>query len=198
LAPLAIKAPNTDFNFLLNLIDYKEFDADISNAALKKFKNHLWYLAPENAAFAIFDDDVPLDIKQKISDKMKTIDNSDCDNQIERYMIKNEDLYGLKTKDISYFITADSKAMFSRFNIHSDFLNNSPSTWKENENFQRGMELLKRIVVVNDVAERGVKLIQEYNSILSKDETEKQYIVQIVSEYRKQYPDSTKTKLMKK
>lgn len=43
-------------------------------------------------------------------------------------------------------------------------------------------------MVVNDVAERNVKLIEEYNTILTKDEDQKQYHLQVVNEYRKKYP----------
>ncbi len=52
-------------------------------------------------------------------------------------------------------------------------------------------------MVVNDVAERGVKLIQDYNNILTKDETEKQFVLQIVAGDRKKYPTATKSCLMK-
>lgn len=197
LAPLCAKAPYLDFNFLLNIIEYKNVDADISNAAVKKFAKHLWYLAPETAAFAFFDDDVPLDIKHKMAIKMKTVEDTDYESPVKRFIIKQEEFHVLKEKDLSYFITSESNAMFSRFKISMNFMNKSPSTWREDENYQRGMKILNSLVVVNDVAERGVKLIQEYNNILSKDETEKQYIIQIVSEYRKRYPDSSKSTLSK-
>jgi hypothetical protein len=51
---------------------------------------------------------------------------------------------------------------------------------------------------VNDCGERGIKLIQDYNNILTKDETEKQYILQIVAGEPKKYPTATKSSLMKK
>ena len=37
-----------------------------------------------------------------------------------------------------------------------------------------------------------------YNNILTKDETEKQFGLQIVTENRKTYPTATKSSLMKK
>lgn len=39
--------------------------------------------------------------------------------------------------------------------------------------------------MVNDSAERGVKLIQEYNKIITNNEEEKQYLLQIVEDNRK-------------
>ena len=51
---------------------------------------------------------------------------------------------------------------------------------------------------MNGIAERGVKLIQEYNIILTKDETKKQFVLQIVNENRKNYPSATKYSLTRK
>ena len=44
--------------------------------------------------------------------------------------------------------------------------------------------------VTNDTAERGVSLIQNYLHVLTKDEEQRQYLLQIVSERRKKFPDS--------
>ena len=197
LSPFPEKAPYLDYNFLLRLINYKQMDPEISSAAVKKFTNHLWYLSPEPAAFAFFDDEVPIHMKQKLAAIMMTTEDCDEENQIKRYIVKNDDIHHLKEKDFSHFICAESKTFFSRFSISTDFLTHCPSTWKDDINFQRGLQIVKSIVVVNDVAERGVKLIQEYQNILSKDEEEKQCILQIVSDHRKKYPHATKSGLMK-
>jgi len=50
--------------------------------------------------------------------------------------------------------------------------------------------------VVNDIAERSVKLIHEYNSILTNDEDQKQYWLQVVYAHRNQFPDSNKNTLL--
>lgn len=38
---------------------------------------------------------------------------------------------------------------------------------------------------MNDVAEKGIKFIQDYKNILIKNETEKQFVLQIVATDRK-------------
>lgn len=45
-------------------------------------------------------------------------------------------------------MTADSKVMFTRFEIHRNFLNKSPFNWKEDEDFQSDMELFECLVMV--------------------------------------------------
>jgi hypothetical protein len=52
--------------------------------------------------------------------------------------------------------------------------------------------ILTELSVINDVAERGVKLVQEYNSILTKGENQKQFLLQVVNDYTTNYPDYKK------
>jgi hypothetical protein len=58
----------------------------------------------------------------------------------------------------------------------------------------QGQERLKKLRVVNDTAERGVKLFEEYNTLLTNDETEKQLVLQIVEANRKAVPTQTTKK----
>lgn len=76
-------------------------------------------------------------------------------------------------------ITNRSKQLFQRFNIPTDFLYEDPSFWEENKNFQKGRKIFLSLKVVNDVAERGVKLIEEFNDKFTKNEDQKQYLLQV-------------------
>jgi len=44
--------------------------------------------------------------------------------------------------------------------------------------------LIRTLRIVDDTAERGVKLVEEYNSLLTNDEEEKQFILQVVEANR--------------
>lgn len=89
--------------------------------------------------------------------------------------------------------------------------------WGENEQYKRGQEIIGSLQVVNDTAERGVKLIQEFNSRITKNEDQKQYLLQVyfidivyfficfnticisfqvVQEYRKKYPGHNRSILI--
>lgn len=43
--------------------------------------------------------------------------------------------------------------------------------------------------MINNVTGRGVKLIEVYNNKITKDESQKQYLLQVTSDYSKKYPD---------
>ena len=71
-----------------------------------------------------------------------------------------------------------------------------PSEWPLNESFQEGTSIIKGLKVVNDAAERSVKMVTDYNNLLTKNAAQKQYIVQIVVENRKLALDANKEKLL--
>jgi len=78
-----------------------------------------------------------------------------------------------------------------------DFLDLDPKLWNENYQYKKSKELVNNINVVNDIVERGVKLIEDYNKLLTKNEDQKQYLLQVVSEYRQKFPDCKKSTLSK-
>ena len=55
--------------------------------------------------------------------------------------------------------------------------------------------VVRELHVVNDFAERGVMLMQAYNLALTKDENQRQFLLQIVEDHRKRYgyPDPRKS-----
>ena len=52
--------------------------------------------------------------------------------------------------------------------------------------------------VANDIAETGVRLMEEYKDVLTDDEEQRKMILHCVEEMRKLYPDFKKTTLAKK
>ena len=159
------------------LMSYQEIDPEISKVAVKKISNHLWYLAPETVALSLFDDQVPVTVKTKMAQVMLEVDKGEDqeeeeENQQKRYILHQNDFSSFKNNDFSSFVTPVTKTFFARFSISTDFLDRDPSTWKDDPGYKSAIEKLEKIVVVNDVAERGVKLIQEYCNSLTKNENE--------------------------
>ena len=63
---MTVKEPYQDLCFLKTLKGYKKVDKVISQAALSKFCQHLWYLTEEIAALSLFDDAVDEETKVRI------------------------------------------------------------------------------------------------------------------------------------
>ncbi|KAF2905067.1 hypothetical protein ILUMI_01110 [Ignelater luminosus] len=101
------EAPWNDILLLNNLNKYKEKDAIVAGACLQKFVNHLWYLADEPVLFSLFDDNVPLEEKQRMSEKLRELINSkeiedveDEDLTPKRYLLPYNELNDFLEKDL--------------------------------------------------------------------------------------------------
>lgn len=104
----------------------------------------------------------------------------------------------LPEKTIEDFISHRSLNLLTKLDVDIGFLNHSPDLWDMNDSYLKAQETFRNLNVVNDVAERGVKLIQDFNGLLTVDEEQKQFLLQCVEDHRKQYPDSKKATLKRK
>ncbi|KAG7164288.1 hypothetical protein Hamer_G003438, partial [Homarus americanus] len=90
------------------------------------------------------------------------------------------------------FVSSATSKFFDMLNLPTDFLQLSPSLWQTNAGYCKAQKKLKTMKVVNDVAERGVALIQDYIHVITKDEEQRQFLLQVVSDHRKNFPNSLK------
>ena len=54
------------------------------------------------------------------------------------------------------------------------------------------VSVINVIKVVNDTAERGIALINDYNNVLTTDEDQKQHFYKVVTQERKNFPSTSK------
>ena len=87
----------------------------------------------------------------------------------------------------------NSWLLFETLVVNSEWLKTPVQTWEEN--YLKAINL-KTIRVVNDVAERGVKLMQDFSLSLTKDEKSKQSVLQVVENHRKCFTDFRKATLI--
>jgi len=84
--------------------------------------------------------------------------------------------------------------LFCLLNLSTEFLSTDPDMWEEQESYAVAKRRLATLKVVNDTAERGVALIQEYNyKTLTKDERDLQFLLQVVADHRQLYPVANNT-----
>ena len=58
-----------------------------------------------------------------------------------------------------------------------------------------GKDFVSNLKIVNDAAERGVKLNQDYAAILTENEEQRRSLLQIVEKHRKEFPNFRKSTL---
>ena len=198
-SPLAVRAPSHDLNFIKILYKFKSIDTVAAEMALYKFINHLWYLSPEAAALAFFDEKVSVEIKRKMVQKLKLSTNSEMEPSKKYYVHNDADLEKLQSYNLDHFITDKSILFFDRFNIDKSFLECDVDKWSENTAYLEGLKIVKSLEVVNDIAERNVKRAEEYiTRKITVNEPQRQYLLQVVEEYNKIYPSASKKNVCKK
>lgn len=104
----------------------------------------------------------------------------------------------LQHEEIDYFINNETIEFFDRFKLSKEFLDLDPSQWASDKEYMKNKEIMSNLRVVNDVAERAVKLVTDYNTCLTKNEEQKQFLFQVVAEYKRSTPDSKKGTMIKK
>lgn len=189
---ISIEAPNNDIQFIKNAIQYSKVDCTISNIIIDKMSNHLWYLASESVAFSFFDNKVPIDEKRKMVAALER-QKKPC----KRIIATPEEIKKcFKSKNLSDFVSSETKYFFQRFELSTDFLGMDPSAWPTIDSYNDGVNVCANIKVVNDTAERFVQLFTSYNLALCKDESQKQYLLQVVNDYKAKYPSVYKHQLV--
>jgi len=179
-APLAAEALGQDLALWFDLGKYEAVDPEISFAAKKVLEKHLWYLSDEAVGLALFSDKITSAEKLRIVNGMTT-------EPRERSVTGNATILkeGVKLGD---FATRRTASLLQRLKFGDSFLTLPPEEWCGNKEYIDGRKRVRQLRVVNDTAERGVKLFEEFNKLLTNDEAEKQFLLQVVEANRKTVP----------
>ena len=102
----------------------------------------------------------------------------------------------LLDKQLADFVSTSTKQLFSAMNISQEFLKSHPSEWINDPIYVDSQTTVAQLKVVNDAAERGISLIEAFNSAITIKEEQKQFLLQVVEKHRKDYPNANKSTLL--
>ena len=125
---------------------------------------------------------------------MQALNDPGAEEPVKRVTLSDQDI---RQKEIADFVTRNTKKFFDMLNLPNDFLEEDPDTWNSLPSFVEAHNVVAKLWVTNDTAERGVALMQEYNGLRTKSEEQTQFILQVVAQHRKKLPSITKERLLK-
>ena len=146
----------------------------IINKHKKKFNTKntrftLWYLSEEVAHFALFLGSVSTKEKKKIASTiLKKINNENMETGVPVMPQMNQNV------KVSSLIGKNSRLLFDLLKVHTKWLSLIPDEWSKNYEFNYIFGILKDLKVVNNLAERSVKLVTDFNQSLTRNENQKQ------------------------
>lgn len=192
LAPRGIDAAVHDLEFsktLFQLCAEVEF-TELANAALRTFRRHTWYLCSETVIFSLFSALVSPDEKSTIAKKLLAVDIP------AEFVPGKPQLPTIHQRsELSDFVNENSWFLFHVLDVQCTWLATPPETWEQNDCFVKVQNYLRHMKVVNDSAERGIKLCSEFIQILTKNEDNRQEMLQVVESHRYRVKERTKRAL---
>lgn len=191
----ASRAPKLDLQFLKDIHAYQSIDKQTSDTILNKFRTQAWYLSEEPIALAFFDDNVTIEEKRNMVRAFNEQPEPNEETRMFKFIFTPSQIHRINEWHLSDFITENTKDFFSRYNISIDFLELDPSKWHSDAEYQRAQKMLKTLQVVNDHSERALNMMQRFNRLVTRDEEEEQYILQIISEHQKESKGISKSAL---
>ena len=186
----AASAPASDLVLLQKLAAFKEHDSEVSATAIGKLSSHLWYLSEDLIGLSLFDEHVSIDMKERIAHNIKNVEGNL--NPPVKAVVNTLDIENLT---LDYFASTNSMVLFTKLGLSDLILWTHPSTWANLEEFKQAKAIVGSLKVVNDNAERAVALVQNFSGSITKDEEQLQYLLQVVQDHRRMFPDSKKSTL---
>ena len=183
-APLPASAPAQDLGFL----SYQ--DKPVSKATATVFGRHLWYLGERLVALAFFDEEMTLATKREMAKALREVEGAEDPPRRANVELT---VASVSNKTVANFVTTGSASFFALLGLETDFLGKDPAYWEEKPSYNTASRRVNSLHVVNDFAERGVALMQEFNLALTKDEGQKQFLLQVVEDHRRRFPNADKS-----
>ena len=85
--------------------------------------------------------------------------------------------------------------MFDVLGFDKTWLDQPVTNWRDYEGYIEAEKFVNSLLVVNDAAERVIKLISEYINKLTKDPDERQDLIQVVQYHRSVIGDDKKSSI---
>ena len=191
-APVAASAPLHDLAMLKLAEDYSKVDNKISQIILSKMRLHLWYLSEDLAAVTLFSPDASNEEKEAI---VNALQREPFPEDVRRLAPNN--IVHFKGLSVAQFVTSRSLNLFQALGLSQQFLTSPVATWSDQPDYVAASKIVHALKVVNDCAERAVKLATDFNEVLTKNDDQRQLLYQVVEHHRKLVPtNATKQQLI--
>jgi hypothetical protein len=88
-----------------------------------------------------------------------------------------------------------SRSFFDITGLDCSFLHHPADMWPGIASYQEALHIVTNIPCVNDCAERGVALIQEFNASV-KHEDQRQFLLQVAEQHRRDFKSCDRSDLV--
>lgn len=154
-------------------------------------KLHLWYLAEELVVFALFDEALESHERKAMSDKLVAIPRPVIFKPGKPVFPTEKMTANPKMDD---FVGERSWLLFHALNADGRWLSDDVERWELDDEFKFMQNLLFDLKVVNDLAERCVKDVEDFANA-SKDPEHRDNVILVATDHRGLFKDLKKSSL---
>ena len=195
--PLAVAAPRLDRDFWVDVCQYKKLfhpeskQYEMLDAVQESLLLHLWYLTEQLVVFSLFDTNLPVQERNAMASKLIA-------TRKPRGFVPGKPSfpvnYMTENPSLADFTEKDSWFLFHVMECDGVWLQNDASEWENNEEFIKMSDMMHDLKVVNDLAERCVKDIEEYANA-TKDVEHRDNVLLVATDHRGIFQDLRKQSL---
>ena len=199
-AYIGVQAPMHDLKAVQEMRMFRRYNQQVADTCLASWRRHTWYLTEELVVFSLVDTKCPVRdevaaavLQQEVLDAYKP--------QKPKLPQLPDDIWpdNGTLPSLALFVGPRSRLLFSLLQLtpaELDWLKFPSEQWDRFSGYQKFAKFVKKLAVVNDAGERGVKAIQE---VVGKTTLEplRQDMMVTNSEERKLYPNRGKGKQTK-
>ena len=170
-ATLTACSPRFDLEAVWEMKNYSNVRSQVAEKCLKSMKHHSWYLHGSVIPLCLVDPELKEDEKKDVAEKIYDLIHVPIINtdEEEKFRYRKKDLTEVMKKEsqpsLAEFVDKNSRIIFDILDIKNndtDWLRLPPSVWHLITPFKKFQNFIKNLPVVNDAAERNVKLIQDF------------------------------------
>jgi hypothetical protein len=161
-------APVNDLMLIQRLQAYS--DENLKQTGTAMMKRHSWYLTPQLATVSLLSGLINAEEKTHLVATMQD-DRGDHVSKSLPYTVSDLRI---------------SRTFFDITGLNCSFLTEPVSAWLENPYYKHAAMVVNNLPCVNDSAERGVALMQDFNKSV-KDEEQKQFLLQVTEKHRQDF-----------
>lgn len=177
-----------DLKFMVALKNYRNYNDEIARSCEEVFSRHLWYLGERTIGLAFFDQ------RLNMNDLTMMANNLGRNDNVRNKIRHTTNIFNIKPNvHISDFVTKETLEFFRIISSKTEinFYKKNPNEWADDDEFIQIKNIVKSLNVTNDPAERGVAIMKEFNESSTTSETQKQFLLQVVEQHRKDFPTSS-------
>ncbi|EFX81099.1 hypothetical protein DAPPUDRAFT_317765 [Daphnia pulex] len=196
---LSTISPAVDLKYLSLMQLYKQENLAAATVAIKSVHNHLWYLTEEAQVLSIFDSELDSALRQRLVEKLLTIPRpkSYAPGKPKFPKINSAGTIIDYPNPLTTFLGPRSWLLFSLLNLGDecfDWMYTPVDSWKNMAGYKKIEKIVRSFEVVNDYAERTIKLISDFKDTVVKV-TDQEYLFQVIEDHRTHFTSFNKSSL---